>query len=313
MVKWIHPSYRDLVIDELALDRGLRSRFLEAANLEGIKLCVSQAGGIEGGRRLPLLVTDHDWQLLRQRCLSLIAESDSEGAVSVISILRSATVDLHGHDHDEMSTVLGACYDALKSRWDTSGVAVKQELLSELFDAGVLVDPLPVAPKLGPSWISALSVLRQDLKTSVAGSVAIDADAVEEWCLLAKLLFDNEPRFLRQVSFPKAFIGDITQLLSTIESEAESDIVPEDAEDIWAEADRMSKLVKSLGALASCVPELRERITEVQSRADSQEDALRGAYREVSPDEEPDYEPDAIPPRENTHAPFDVDALFIDL
>ena len=54
-VQWIHPSYRDLVIDELSQDQSLRLRFLQMANLEGIKLALSQAGGAKGERHLPLL------------------------------------------------------------------------------------------------------------------------------------------------------------------------------------------------------------------------------------------------------------------
>jgi hypothetical protein len=303
MVRWIHPSYRDLVVGELAADAGLRSRFLEVADFEGVKLCVSQAGGSSGERRQPLL---------SRRCLKLIDESDGERAVALVKVLRSAMVDLEGDEERRVIAALASCCEALKVKWDRSQVAIKQELLRELFDAGILVDPLPVAPKLEPTWRSAVSALRETLKVSVEKSVTVDASVVLEWSLLTELLTKNEPRFLRQVNFPKALVGDITQLLASIEADAETDIVPEDPDDIWSEADRMSTMAKALTAIANSLPDLRDRALQVRSKAASQENYLSQQYREASASDEP-YDEGDTSPRERTHVPFDLDALFKDL
>jgi hypothetical protein len=71
MVDWIHPSYRDLVIDELIQDSSLRNTFLRRASLEGVKLAVSDTGGQCGERRLPLIRSAESWDILEERCLSL--------------------------------------------------------------------------------------------------------------------------------------------------------------------------------------------------------------------------------------------------
>jgi len=312
MVRWIHPSYRDLVVDELSADAALRSRFLEVADFEGIKLCVSQAGGSRGDRRLPLLVSDDDWQMLSRRCLRLIDASGSERAVSLINVLRSAMVDLAGEERRRVMAVLASCCEALRVKWDGSKVVVRQELLRDLFDASIVVDPLPVAPKLGPTWRSAVTALRESLKVAAEKSVTLDASVALEWSLLTELLTKNEPRFLRQINFPKAFIGDITQMLASIEADAETEIVPEDPEDIWAEADRMGTLQKALTAVANTLPDFHDRALEVRSLAASQADFLREQYREASPNEDPYYESDASP-REKAYVPFDLEALFKDL
>jgi hypothetical protein len=53
-VSWIHPSYRDLVIEELSTDSALKHEFLENTNLDGIKLALSDTGGAGGARKFPL-------------------------------------------------------------------------------------------------------------------------------------------------------------------------------------------------------------------------------------------------------------------
>jgi hypothetical protein len=69
---WIHPSYRDLVIDELAADPELRTQFLRSASLEGVKLAVSDTGGQEGLRRLPFMLSAESWDVLEERALVIV-------------------------------------------------------------------------------------------------------------------------------------------------------------------------------------------------------------------------------------------------
>jgi hypothetical protein len=54
-VDWIHPSCRDLAIDELAENAADRRRFLANCSETGLALATSLAGGAQGLRRLPLL------------------------------------------------------------------------------------------------------------------------------------------------------------------------------------------------------------------------------------------------------------------
>src|ERR687885_217582 len=60
-VTWVHPSWRDLVIDELVLDAAARKEFLENCSVDGLLLALSTGGGRAGTRSLPLLVDDCDW------------------------------------------------------------------------------------------------------------------------------------------------------------------------------------------------------------------------------------------------------------
>jgi hypothetical protein len=53
-VTWVHPSWRDLVIDELAADADARRRFLARCTIDGLVLALSTGGGASGERALPL-------------------------------------------------------------------------------------------------------------------------------------------------------------------------------------------------------------------------------------------------------------------
>lgn len=60
-IDWIHPSCRDLAIEELAVSPVDRQRFLQNCSEAGLFLASSLAGGQSGDRQLPLLRTDVDW------------------------------------------------------------------------------------------------------------------------------------------------------------------------------------------------------------------------------------------------------------
>jgi len=310
-VRWIHPSYRDLVIEQLAIDINLRSRFLELMDIEGVKLAVSQAGGRRGDRRLPLLVSESDWKLLLSRSLEIVKNSDVPTAILMIRILRSATVDLPGITRNQLLRVLEACCGAIRVRVDETQCVIKEAELRELLEATVLIDPLPVLPQLGPTWKSATSSFRATIKSATDGSELIDGFAVEEWVRLTDLLVKNEPRFMRQVNYPQAFTGDITQLVSTIRREAELDNDDEDLDSLWAEADRMDILEKSLGVLADLFPNFAAELSVIRSAAASHEDYLREKFRESRPDSDESYDDDEA--RGVGSQSFDIEAVFIDL
>ena len=90
VVSWVHPSWRDLVIDELIADRDLRQRFLAFSSLDGLLLALSVAGGPAGERVLPLLLDDGDWDHLGDRLAELIPDLDEPGTTRLLLALAEA-------------------------------------------------------------------------------------------------------------------------------------------------------------------------------------------------------------------------------
>lgn len=312
VVQWIHPSYRDLVIEQLSIDAALRTRFLQLMNLEGVKLTVSQAGGGRGDRRMPLLVSDQDWLLLSARTQQLLEDLEMSKAVSMLRVFRSAMVDATGEDRTRLSKILGACCDAIKRKLDATKDVIRAAQLRELFEATVLVDPLPALPQLGPTWNAATAALRVTIKDAVDKSSSIDAQAVDEWARLAELLTANEPRFMRQAGYPEAFIDDVAQIIVTVRRDASAEGSDfEDPEDLATEADRMDALEKALKKLSEVFPKARRELSELTSTVATQADYLRQAYREAVPYLDEGY--DGEEARSSSSQIFDIDALFSDL
>ncbi|HXC36389.1 MAG TPA: hypothetical protein VNV43_10975 [Candidatus Acidoferrales bacterium] len=75
LIDWIHPSCRDLSIEELAENSDDRHRFLTNCSENGLLLATSIGGGAEGLRHLPLLQTDNDWGLFTTRSEQLLLEN----------------------------------------------------------------------------------------------------------------------------------------------------------------------------------------------------------------------------------------------
>jgi hypothetical protein len=73
-IGWIHPSCRDLAIEELAQSRRDKQRFLAHCSEAGLLLASSLAGGATGARQLPLLQNDDDWADFASRAKQLIAQ-----------------------------------------------------------------------------------------------------------------------------------------------------------------------------------------------------------------------------------------------
>src|SRR5581483_7282414 len=89
-VTWVHPSWRDLVIDELAADLDARQRFLSRSSIDGVLLGISTAGGAAGARDLPLLREDADWDVLADRLSVLVPELDDPDLARLLTSLDTA-------------------------------------------------------------------------------------------------------------------------------------------------------------------------------------------------------------------------------
>lgn len=88
-VYWIHPSYRDLVIDILSENYKFQIRFLEKCSVDGVSLALSESGGSTGGRVLPILGFSESWNLLQKRIIELITNESDWGIRRIIVYLNA--------------------------------------------------------------------------------------------------------------------------------------------------------------------------------------------------------------------------------
>src|SRR4051794_27688522 len=88
--QWVHPSWRDLVIEYLVGNAAERAHFLEHMSIHGILLAISGGGGAEGTREFPLLVDAKDWSLLAEVCARVAGEVTEYGLRKLLTSLREA-------------------------------------------------------------------------------------------------------------------------------------------------------------------------------------------------------------------------------
>src|SRR5437773_2726429 len=88
-IDWMHPSWRDLVIEELATDEPAREHFLKNCGPPGFLLALSVAGGATGGRVMPLLRSPKDWTALTEAAPRVLRLSQ-DASTKVLASLHAA-------------------------------------------------------------------------------------------------------------------------------------------------------------------------------------------------------------------------------
>jgi hypothetical protein len=120
-VAWIHPSWRDLVIDHLGSDDAARRQFLRSCSVHGALLALSVAGGDSGDRALPLLRHDADWDALTGRLYDLIPQLEP---VELIGVLEALVLTTRGglevSSKVEAEALAEAVLSRVRSLWNTT-------------------------------------------------------------------------------------------------------------------------------------------------------------------------------------------------
>jgi len=295
-VDWMHPSYRDLVIDELARDGCLQQSFLSSTGLGGIKLAISDTGGASGDRRLPLMNSPESWDVLQVRSEHVAETGTANQIAELISTLDSASKATEDATtcakfREILSTVcLRAC-----RRWNGSGEALEPNVLSTYVAATAGLRPLPPIPDIWPSWICAEGSLRRELERTSDGRLW-DHEPFTEWLDLALAANSAEPRFLRQIRFPQRNIDDIGRVLERIidkverarewDSRSEMETAAEDTLSLATALLKLWKLApKQLSGCRATAIRLRKELVpklkaEAENAPSDDEESGQNDYRE---------------------------------
>jgi hypothetical protein len=240
-VAWVHPSWRDLVIAQLAADGGERRGFLERCELEGILLALSVAGGAAGERVLPLLRDDADWDIAATRIALLSRELDQHATIRLLGSL-AATLDaeLAGNDLTEAEALARLALERVSAAWDARQVPIGVAALEAWLSLAARLEDPPPAPRFAPTWIELLPSSTVD-----AGSRE-EVARFDEWLTLAAVLHELAPRELDRFGFPEAQRA----VLAAFVAEAASH-TPEGSEELVVRVlRRLRRLVPSLSAAA---------------------------------------------------------------
>ena len=195
-VTWVHPSWRDLVIEELATDSDARRAFLRDCSIEGILLALSTGGGVTGERSLPLLIDDADWDLVGDRSAGLLPELDDPTVVRLLTALSEAHSVASERQSAELEALAGSVLEQLTRRWNLARRVIPVGVLAVWFELAARLPQRLPEPELAPTWVEHLPTERVDI------SDHSDLARADDWMALAALIGEHTPELLAAFGFP---------------------------------------------------------------------------------------------------------------
>ncbi|HEY3776365.1 MAG TPA: hypothetical protein VGL69_25445 [Solirubrobacteraceae bacterium] len=196
-IGWVHPSWRDLIIDELREDRAARRSFLEACGLYGALLALSQEGGATGARELPLMVEDGDWSVLSDRLVELAgALEDRELAQLLLSLRDLHTITMDAACCWEARRLAVDVLTALAARWDARRRPLSAALVGHWYALRSWSQASVAAPAVSRTWAELYPALGPDAAIDRA-----ELSRADEWLGLAQTLAAHDPDRLHSLGF----------------------------------------------------------------------------------------------------------------
>jgi hypothetical protein len=196
-IGWVHPSWRDLVIDELREDSNARQQFLSVSGVDGVTLALSRAGGAAGERVLPLLITDADWDAIGDRLHALGRElEDRELARVMLAVGATLAAIPDGPRRLELESLAMNFLAATRRGWDERDRPIPVFQLEAWYTLDDCVSEWVTPPRLAPTWAE-LHPGGLMLECPDPAELA----RTEEWLALAGMLFRYDRTALEAFGF----------------------------------------------------------------------------------------------------------------
>jgi hypothetical protein len=216
-IGWVHPSWRDLVIDELRENAVARQRFLSVCGIYGVLLALSLQGGAAGERSLPLLLGDRDWDTLGDRVAELLSElEDQELTPLLLALADAVSAELEPAQHVEAESLTRYLLGAISRGWSKHAQAVPVFLLEAWYGANSTLAEHAEPPPIARTWCE-LHPARAQL---IGGLTAQDLQALDDWLALAQILATHDPAALRHLGFhargDQQLLGHLSVELGTV-------------------------------------------------------------------------------------------------
>lgn len=338
IVGWMHPSWRDLVIERLSGDASAREHFLSRCGMHGFLLALSSAGGAKGQRSTPLLVSPPDWDALGETAIRLIKLCDAYSTWIVLTALHEAIlhdVKTRMTNATALDSCLGGlarrCLHACVERWASDGPDQQSRSIGLFFSISEFLDPLPPSPNLKAIWECQVEAARTEAETFDPNEADLYCSALTDWLELAAIISANEPRLLRQVGFPDQFVEIAQLFLSHFDERARLDFDPSEPDECDTEEGHLTKMLEIVDSMKVLFPSLSKAISRTRRRIDDEVCQIQRERDDLEERESLDREDDDedaddggteaakrnLPPaRTSTHLasrPIDLSKLFEDL
>lgn len=285
-VDWMHPSWRDLVIDRLIAHQSSRRRFLERCGISGFLLALSSAGGATGGRDLPFLRSEEDWLALGE-AVPRVLRSGRFAAWRVLTSLQSALLGstnsrpAAGATKAQITHLAKSILAFLRKLWSAGEDCPSAGVLDLYYGVSECIAPLPQGPDLRLTWEGAWEAASADIAEFDPKAMEMDLDGLLEWLQTATSIAENEPRFLRQVWFPSNYVKVLTPFLPLLQERVALRFDLEYEADCTEEEARMDTIAVIASRFAEHIEELEDEALAVSKLAKENELRAEKVRREL--------------------------------
>jgi len=309
---WVHPSYRDLVIERLSLDKAMRLRYLEKGDTAAVTLALSQAGGASGEREFPLLPDEGSWETLRSASTKAIFDGPEENVDTILSAIEGISTS-NPLIRSEVESLIAQVCKTIKSRWDKDNKSISAKFLGRFYDLSSKVQSQLPSPQLALSWETALSKAERAVEECEAGSFALDGTNILEWAEIVGTLSENEPLYLKKLGFPQNFEETAKSIMTIAEAEAETEYEFDTPDEFYSESRRFGDLVSAAKLLRKGFPGNSDKWEELVELLEAQESVLRNTYERKRDEEAESEEDDSNDDHSSGVDVLDLTDLFSDL
>lgn len=303
-IDWIHPSYRDLVIDELTCDLKKQVKFVGNASTIGLSLALSEAGGAAGKRALPFLRSPLSWKALRTRLLKLL---EAKNQRDIARILRPLSYAFSSETVSETAKrkihqILSKALTTIYNVYVNSKSPLDIDTLRTYLSARSRLEMTVGVPTLELAWETSTYRLREMLESDEF----ISQSVVDEWSKLARLIDMYVPTFFQNKARHQEYYDDREQLTAAINTELHSMELPHYV-DILEAVDRLRSLAGSMEELAFDEVIGEDEVTRLAGRLETKAERFE---EEIKKDDAEQSDESTQPIKTDE---FDINALFVDL
>ena len=307
-IAWIHPSYRDLVIESISKNPAMRFRYLDQGGMPAITLALSQEGGATGQRSFPLMLDGESWDTLESTCIAQLNNGLKEDEASILGILNGAITANSPH-RERLGRLASTVCETLRQKWDIKRSKLDTGRLEQFYALAERSSQYVPSPKLTTTWETAWAEVRSviyDNSTTTFGS----PDELLEWAKLCDLIQRNEPRFLRRVGFPLASTEAVSRIAKIAEMECQGDPDFRQPDEYKQEAERLNEIGSALDSLKDAFPTYADELEQAMATVESQADEMDGRGDAMEEAREPEQDEEERGPGIEI---FNVHELFRDL
>lgn len=316
--EWMHPSWRDLVIDHLVTNAAARRSFLSRCGVNGVMLALSGGGGKEGTRNLPLLVEPEDWSALEKAALSILSTLSPFDIARLLSAVQDAltrvsVVKRDDSDRLRIEQLAHFTLNTVRQKWDQSATAIPFVPLQHYYEISLSLAPLHPSPQLQATWDESWEEAQGEL--SFVDIDSLETRSLQSWLLLVDLLSENEPRFLRTVMFPQQFFESFSKFVNGLIDGVDDFLPSDEADSIKEEIEKLKSITRLLQRLGRWFPKIGATIETAIARLKIKRDAFEEDYSERYLEEEgPEiYDDDERGSSGPPSGGFGVSEIFADL